>query len=403
MVAPFAIYPKGTVSVRMLPIAKILAKKNYKVAIVIPPYDNLSQSGLRYEVDGVELFNIVFRDFKFVKYFLTPLSLIWKIFVLKPNVVYIFKPKGYSGLIAMFFALMKKFCFLKDFRVILDMDDWEGYGGFNDYYLKHSLYPRIMLNFFEFQERWLPKQMDAVTVASKTLEKRALEFGVSPNRIFYIPNGTTLQGFNVNLNEINDLRKNLGIEDAPIILLYTRFFEYNIEKVVAIVKNVKKAIGGVKLLVVGRGEFGEEEELKRLALREGIGDSVIFTGWIQASDLPRYLAVGDVAIYPFDDKPLNRAKCPGKLVELMLARKAIVADKVGQISEYIEEDESGILVDPNDIEMFAFRVIEILNDKALNEKLGKNAQKRVSQIFNWNKLLKTVEQTWFPKVCREKS
>ncbi len=48
------------------------------------------------------------------------------------------------------------------------------------------------------------------------------------------------------------------------------------------------------------------------------------------------------------DTPLNRAKCPGKLIELMKSGRAIVANKVGQIAEYIEDQKSGILVDSAD-------------------------------------------------------
>ncbi len=41
-----------------------------------------------------------------------------------------------------FCQLSRNLRFLKPLRLLLDMDDWEGYGGFNDYFLLHSLYPR---------------------------------------------------------------------------------------------------------------------------------------------------------------------------------------------------------------------------------------------------------------------
>ena len=52
-----------------------------------------------------------------------------------------------------------------------------------------------------------------------------------------------------------------------MVLLYTRFFEFHLEQVVEIFKNVKKEIPRAKLLVIGKGEFGEEKKLMQLALK----------------------------------------------------------------------------------------------------------------------------------------
>ena len=146
-----------------------------------------------------------------------------------------------------------------------------------------------------------------------------------------------------------------------------------------------------KLLVLGKGEFGEENELKQLIKDKGLGDSVIFGGWINFKDIPKYLAIGDVAIYPFDDTPLNRAKCPGKLIELMTAKRAIVANNVGQIKEYIEDGKSGLLVDVKDNMQFASLVVKILTDHNLQSKLEINSKERILTSFSWSKLTNTVE------------
>ena len=393
MVAPFSVYPKGTVSIRMLPIATMLAKRGHNVSIVVAPYDNSSESGKEYVLEGVKIYNIKFRDFPLVKYPLTLISVCQRIFRLRPQCVYAFKPKGYSGLVAMFLASLKRFGFLKNLKLVLDSDDLEGYGGFSDYFRELSIYPKSMLYFFDFQERWIPKHVDAITVASRALETRIIERGISPDKVFYVPNGAPQRDFNVDDDEVVVLRRSLGLENVPVILLYTRFFEYKVEKVIEVLKCVKKELNDVKLLVIGKGEFGEEKKLEDLALREGLNDSVVFGGWIESKDIPKYLAIGDVAMYPFDDTPLNRAKCPGKLVELMIAKLAIVADRVGQIAEYIKNGESGILVDSDaPTREFALSIVKVLKNGALQRKLGVNSQNRILNAFNWAKLTDEVER-----------
>ena len=51
MLCPWAMYPKGTVTARTLPIAKKLAEKGHDVYLVIPPFDNPSDSEKLYEIE----------------------------------------------------------------------------------------------------------------------------------------------------------------------------------------------------------------------------------------------------------------------------------------------------------------------------------------------------------------
>jgi glycosyltransferase involved in cell wall biosynthesis len=184
------------------------------------------------------------------------------------------------------------------------------------------------------------------------------------------------------------------MEDTPTILLYTRFFEFKIEKVIDIFSKVREELKNTRLLVIGKGMFREEEKLLRLAKEKTIEKAVIYFGWVHLKDIPHYLTLGDVAIYPYDDTLLNRSKCPGKLIELMAAGKPIVAENVGQIGEYIVDNESGLLVTPGDNEMFAKKIVRLLEDRQLRMKLGENARQRINSYFSWDRLVVKVEEAY---------
>jgi glycosyltransferase involved in cell wall biosynthesis len=393
MISPFATHPKGTFRIRMLPIAKRLHKNGHNVTIVVPPYDNISQSGLEYEIDGVYVQNIIFTDIPVARYFLTLLRIVKKILAFKPDAIYFFKPKGYSGLAAMFISILRYLGLLGKIKLILDTDDWEGYGGFCDLYMKYSLYPKYVLDFFNFQERWIPKRMDAITVASVALKEQMLMNNITSKKIFYVPNGASEQPYYLsNDPEVLKLRSNLGLGNSPTVLLYTRFFEYKIRQFVSIVKQVSSQLSDVKFIVVGKGEFHEEEELKKLLTSERLERFVTMVGWVEHKEVPKYLALADMAIYPFDDTLLNRSKCPGKLIELMEAGKPIVAHAVGQIKEYIEDETSGILVRSNDDHNFSAQILRLLSDNSLRKKLSDNAKVQITTRFSWDDIMRTVEQ-----------
>jgi glycosyltransferase involved in cell wall biosynthesis len=218
--------------------------------------------------------------------------------------------------------------------------------------------------------------------------------GVSSDRVFYLPNGPHRFGPSNSVLDVEAIRETYGLKDKYVILLYTKFSELSVKKVIDILKIAKSELGSLALLVVGKGELREDEELLQLAEKSGLRDSVVYVGWVRVEKLPSYLAIGDVAIYPFKDTLLNRAKCPGKLVELMSLGKAIVADRVGQIAEYIQDEKSGMLVEPEDTRMFAQSLIRVLEDAELRKKLGKNAQERVWRFFNWNELISVVKEAY---------
>ena len=128
--------------------------------------------------------------------------------------------------------------------------------------------------------------------------------------------------------------------------------------------------------------------MQKLLNHRGLMQSVVFTGWISSKDIPKYIAIGDVAIYPLDDTILNRSKCPGKLIELMSAGRAVVASNVGQAREYIEDGVSGFLVDENDGRLFGLLVVTILTDSTLKSKLQSNSKDRITTSFNWRNGIK---------------
>jgi len=78
---------------------------------------------------------------------------------------------------------------------------------------------------------------------------------------------------------------------------------------------------------------------------------------------------------------------PFSLLEAMSAGLPIVTTKVGGISEMIKDNQSGLLVKPADPKELAEKIIEVIDNKSLAEKLGTEAQIRVRQDFSLEKMI----------------
>ena len=120
-VGGFGFKPKGTIQGRAYPMAVELVRQGHEVTIFATPYDNLDESGQEWVQEGVHI--------KGVKAASTALSypgfcrgLLRAVKDYRPESVHIFKPKGFAGAAG-------AYLWIKGFRnVVLDCDDWEGWG-----------------------------------------------------------------------------------------------------------------------------------------------------------------------------------------------------------------------------------------------------------------------------------
>jgi glycosyltransferase involved in cell wall biosynthesis len=376
LLAPFGIRPKGTLIARMLPLAAGLQDFGHEVVIIAPPYTNPEDSGKTEVVRGVRLRNIRLGPKN--KALAAPV-LAWRLFraalAEKPDLIHLFKPKGYGGLAAMLQLSCDRLG-IRMPRLFLDTDDWEGKGGMNELH-GYSAAERYL---YSFQEQWLPPRTIGVTVASRMLEDIVLGMGVARDRVLYLPNCVD----DLPLGNGQRVRERLGIPaEVPVLLLYTRFFEFSQEKLHHLFAEVCRRVPEVRFLVVGKGRRNEEEQLVVASLERGFQDVLVMAGWVEPAELPDYLAAGNVAIYPFDDTLVNRAKCPAKLTELLRAGVPVIADCVGQIPEYVAPELHSLLCAPDNWDEMAEKSVELLRDGERRRIISSAERTYILDRFTW--------------------
>jgi glycosyltransferase involved in cell wall biosynthesis len=155
---------------------------------------------------------------------------------------------------------------------------------------------------------------------------------------------------------------------------------------------ILERIPDARLVVAGIGLHGEEREFDAAVKRHGLEAKVIQLGWTLPRDLPDIFAAADVALYPLDDTLLNRAKCPMKLVDLLLAGVPVVADAVGQATEYVVDGVTGSLSQPNEVVSMTSAAIQILGDRSRGRALGLAARDDVLARWSWERQTRSIDQ-----------
>src|SRR6476660_210593 len=102
MLAPFGIRPKDTLSARMLPLAQALVRRGHCVSIIAPPVHNPQDAGRRDVYAGVAVAHTALPTWPGVAGVAQQVeSLLRAVLAERPDVVHLFKPRGYGGLAAL--------------------------------------------------------------------------------------------------------------------------------------------------------------------------------------------------------------------------------------------------------------------------------------------------------------
>ena len=149
---------------------------------------------------------------------------------------------------------------------------------------------------------------------------------------------------------------------------------------------LKETLPDLQVLIVGDGP--RRPFLEDVAGRLGIRDQVHFLGASQDVRLP--LAVLDVFVFS--------SRWPEAfgltLVEAMAAGKPVVATRVGAVPEVVRHGVDGWLVPPEDPASLAEGIAGLLKDKTLASRLGRQAQSRVQEMFDLERMAGGVEAVY---------
>ena len=135
------------------------------------------------------------------------------------------------------------------------------------------------------------------------------------------------------------------------------------------------------LVLVGDGP--ERARLETRGAAHGLRQAVTFTGAVAPAAVPGLLAGLDAAVAPYPAQaPFYFS--PLKVYEYMAAGLPVVASRVGQIADVIQDGETGLLCPPGDAAALAAALVRLRHDPALRGRLGRAARAAVERDHTWD-------------------
>ena len=210
--------------------------------------------------------------------------------------------------------------------------------------------------------------------------QRALaESLTEPARVVVIENGIAARPPR-DAAERRRRRRELGLApDVPVVGVIGRFtLQKGQADFVAAARQVAARLPETRFVLAGDGEL--KPRLERMILAAGLKDR--FTLVEAREDGPELLPVLDVAALPSLWEGL-----PYVLLDAMAAERAVVASRVGGMSDVIEDGVDGLLVPPKDPAALAEAMMKLVDNEELRSKMGKHARETVMSRYGIDKMI----------------
>lgn len=339
-------------------IAKYLARRGHEVHVITSLDDGLPVESME---NGFFVHRIFWRKIRF----LGTISFWIKIFLvlkkINPDIVH---AQNIGNGIPAFLA---KKIFKKPYVV---------YGHGSDVYLPWRFKKPI--------SKLVLKNADAVIALTEDMKKAIKK--IYNRDVLVIPNGIDLEKFE-DLSRVT-FRKRWKIEDEEKILTFVGTLRpiKGVEYLIRAMKIIRQKNADARLMLVGNGE--EREKLEKLVKELILEEYVRFIGKVQNEEVPEYMAASDIFILPSLSEGF-----PVTVLEAMASGLPIIVTRVRGLQEIIKDGENGFLVEPKNPEQIAEKVLMLLEDDELRERISKN-NKEQAEGYSWESVVARLEKVY---------
>jgi glycosyltransferase involved in cell wall biosynthesis len=247
-------------------------------------------------------------------------------------------------------------------------------------------------------QRWACQFADCILVNADAVRDWLIDEGYNESKISVIRNGVDLTRFNEAADPAR-IRRELAIPaGAPLVVVVSRLTRLKgLEQLIEATALLRERHPDAHVLIVGEtapSETAYLEGLKRLAEQHRVTDRVIFTGL--RSDVSALLAAADVSVMPSLNEALSNV-----LLESMAAGAPTVATRVGGTPEALADGVTGLLVPPGDARAIADAVSRLLTDRALADRLGRDARQFITDHLSVERMVSATESLYVELLARK--
>lgn len=250
-----------------------------------------------------------------------------------------------------------------------------------------------LLNWLLFYpiEWYLSKYTDTlITINQEDYERAKKKFSKRCKDIQYIPGvGINTKKFDINLTdeEKEKLRKEIGIKKDDFILTCVARLDKNKNQgfLINVMEKLVKEKNNIHLLLVGPDELNGYYQ--NIVNKKNLNNNIYFLG--RRDDIPNILAITDIVV-----SASMREGLPVNILEAFAAGKPVVVLICRGMSDLVENEKSGYIVDSKNTEDFMNAILKIASNQ--NSKNKTSIQnKMISNKYNADIAVEKINKIYF--------
>lgn len=183
-------------------------------------------------------------------------------------------------------------------------------------------------------------------------------------------------------------RRSFGIGETEVVVGTISCFKPQkaLDDFVRLADLISRICPKVKFLIVGDGVL--RAKIEAMISRLKLAPRFLLTGWRR--DIPEILSAMDVFVLTSLWEGL-----PVSILEAMSAGLPVVATHTGGIADVIVEGETGFLVPCKDSVSMLKKILPLLEDPRLRDRIGRNARARIGEEFSTENMARITENLYF--------
>jgi glycosyltransferase involved in cell wall biosynthesis len=131
-------------------------------------------------------------------------------------------------------------------------------------------------------------------------------------------------------------------------------------------------------------------ELKEFVAKEKLNDCIEIPGPLYGKDKEKLLQLMDIFVFPTN---FSKESYPIVNIEAMQRGVPVISSPVGAIPEIVQDGVNGYIVDPENIQLLAERVLHLVRDKELRKSLGNAGRELFEQNCSLEAYTRNVRHT----------
>jgi len=205
---------------------------------------------------------------------------------------------------------------------------------------------------YNIERRGMHGAVRVITVSMLTRNLCVNRYGVNPDKIDVVYNGVDLDPRVAGLEPIKHNEK--------VVLYFGRItMQKGPEYFIAAAKRVLDVMHGVKFVVAGNGD--QAQRIIEMAAGMGIGNKILFTGFLRGKDIQRVFSIADLYVMPSVSEPFGIAP-----LEAMGNRVPVIISRTSGVGEILT---NVLKCDFWDVDDLANKIVAVLRHPPLQRTL----------------------------------